>query len=130
MVSTPGVGVGYCEILEAGLRDRGLFFLTTRNRGSRLLLLPRVVRTLVNREGTRGIDQRDVAECLREVTDQPLSLGVVLLRQQPNVVAQAEQPLKHLAPLVSTPHQGIGLRQPERTGEKRSFSWRQSIHAV
>jgi hypothetical protein len=57
------------RIKLSSLRDRSLFFLTTRNRGSLLLLLPRVVRALVHREGTRGIDQRDVAECLREVTD-------------------------------------------------------------
>jgi hypothetical protein len=52
------------------LRDRGFFLLlTARHRGSRLLPLPRVVRALLNREGTRSVDQRDVAECLWEVTD-------------------------------------------------------------
>ena len=48
-----------------GLRDRGLFF-TTRNRGSCLLLLPRVCFAVLEREGTRGVDQRDMAKCLRE----------------------------------------------------------------
>jgi Citrate transporter len=51
-----------------------------------------------------------VSSCLREVTHQALGRGVVLLGQQPNVVAQVEQSLEHLARVVSTPHQGIVLR--------------------
>ena len=39
-------------------------------------------------------------ERLREVTDLPAGHGVVLLRQQADVVAEVEQPLEQLARLV------------------------------
>ena len=42
----------------------------------------------------RGVDQRDVREGLREVADQPARRAVVFLGQQPDVVAQRQQPLE------------------------------------
>src|ERR1700735_1908299 len=40
--------------------------------------------------------QRDVAERLRHVTDQPAVARIILLTEQPNIVTQGEQSLEQL----------------------------------
>jgi len=61
----------------------------------------------------RGADQGQVAERLREVSDQPLQLGVVLLGVEAQVVAQPEQPLEVRLRLVDAADVGVVLGQPE-----------------
>ena len=51
-------------------------------------------------EVVRRVDERDVRERLREVADEALCLGIVLLGQQPDVVSQAKQSLEQLTGIV------------------------------
>ena len=55
------------------------------------------------------VDKRDMGERLREVADQALSAGVVFLREQADVVAQADQPLE----------QALRVRGAVRSGHRR-----------
>ena len=50
----------------------------------------------------RCVDQGDVRQRLREVSQLPLVLGIVFFGQQPNIVAQAQQALEQLACASST----------------------------
>jgi hypothetical protein len=77
-----------------------------------------------------SVDQRHVAERLWKVSDQPAGCGVVLLRQQSDVVAQREQPLEDLPGLVVPTHQGVVVGEPERAGEERALAGGQPVDAV
>src|SRR5437868_791736 len=46
------------------------------------------------REVHRGVHDRDVRKGLREVAEELLGLRIVLLRHEPHVVGQREQPLE------------------------------------
>src|SRR5262245_19128304 len=75
-------------------------------------------RTLMSRlaratQIVRGIDERDVRERLREVSDLSPALDVVLLCQQPDVVADGEQPLEQSAGVVDAAHDRVRIREPE-----------------
>ena len=64
------------------------------------------------------IDQRHMGERLREVADQPPRVDVVLLRQQPDVVAQRQQPVEQaLRPPRRRPV--ITTRRPARSEQAR-----------
>ena len=60
------------------------------------------------------VDERHVAERLREVADAGGRARVVLLGQQPDIVAQRQQPLEQLARLVAAADQREVVGQPER----------------
>ena len=62
----------------------------------------------------RRVDQRQVGERLREVAELAPGHRVVLLGQQPHVVAQTQQPLEQLAGLVA-PARSSPARRPART---------------
>ena len=48
-------------------------------------------------ENQGSLDEREVGECLREVPKLPESDRIVLLRQQPGIIAQVKQTLEELA---------------------------------
>src|SRR5687768_11341858 len=81
----------------------------------------------MRRERERGVDEPDVRERLREVAQHATGDGIVLLRQQPNIVAEREQPLEQLARLGFSPHERVVVGQPEAAGQKRPFTRRQAI---
>src|SRR5262249_42414934 len=68
-----------------------------------------------------GHDQREVGEGLREVADLPAQLGLVLLREQAQVVAEADQALEQRLRLVDPPSEGGGVGEPEAAGEECPF---------
>jgi hypothetical protein len=49
---------------------------------------------LKTREVEGAVDQGDVSEGLRKITNQPGAARIVFLAEQPNVVAQLEQPIE------------------------------------
>ena len=54
-------------------------------------------------------------------------LRVVLLREQPEVVAEREQPLEHLVASSSSPEQDEVVDEPERAEEERALAGRQAV---
>src|SRR4051795_1157903 len=81
-------------------------------------LLPLVGRAAVGRQVAGGVDQGHVAERLGEVAYQAARAGVVLLRQQAEVVAQREQPLESLHSLLVASLQRVVVGEPERAREE------------
>ena len=73
-------------------------------------------------EVVRGVDERDVGEGLREVAEHALVACVVLLREEPLVVAGREHPIESRAGLIEASLPGQALGEPERAGEERSLS--------
>src|ERR1700722_1060438 len=72
--------------------------------------------------------QRDVAERLRHVTDQPAVARIILLTEQPNIVTQGEQPLEQLDCLLVPPAQLERVRQPETASQEGPLRTRQPVH--
>ena len=75
------------------------------------------------------VDQRDVGKRLRKIAELALRPDIVFLGEEPDIVAQADQPLEEL-PCVSFPsshHVGVG--QPKTHRQKRALSRRQTVHA-
>jgi hypothetical protein len=64
------------------------------------------------------IHKGNVGESLREVPDQPLCFGIVLLRQQAHIVGKADHPLEDRSGVVSMTEEHQIIDQPERAGEK------------
>jgi hypothetical protein len=70
----------------------------------------------------RGIDKADVREGLREVSDQSPSGRVVFLGEEPEVVAQVEDPLEEPPRLRSAAEKGEIVGEPERADEEGRLS--------
>ncbi len=64
---------------------------------------------------------------LRVVADETLAGRVVFFRQQADVVAEAQQPLKQLSCVSHSPGQRIRVSQPEGACQKRALGARQSV---
>ena len=84
-------------------------------------------RRLLTRERESGLDEPDVRERLREVADEALSLGVVLLRDEPEVVAEGQQPLVELDRLVAPSLLRENRDEPERAWQEDALARRQSV---
>ena len=72
----------------------------------------------------RCADEREVRERLGEVPELPAGHRVVLLGEEPDVVAEIQQPLEELARLVVLALEGEHLGQPERAREKDALARR------
>ena len=66
-------------------------------------------------------------ERLRKVAELALLDWVVFLRQQPDVVAQREQPLKQFARLLHPPDERVIVCEPKAAGEKGALARTQTI---
>ena len=66
-------------------------------------------------------DEGKMAEGLGRVTQLPLCSGVPLLAQEPDVVAQAQEPLEQGDGLVPSPGTMQGVHEPEGTREEDTF---------
>ena len=62
-----------------------------------------------------------------KLPDQPAGHRVVLLGQQPEIVAQPEEPVEELAGVVVAPEHREAVGQPERTGQKGTFAAGQPV---
>ena len=66
----------------------------------------------------------------REVAGQPTAKGVILLGQQPDVVAQIKQPAEKLAGLGAPAHPAEASGQPERARQVRALAGREALHTA
>src|SRR5437763_1933285 len=74
-----------------------------------------------------GVDQCDVREGLREISDLPTEARVVLLCEKSDIVAQGQQALEQLAGLIDAPLQDVIIGQPKAAGQKGSLSGREAV---
>src|SRR5712691_2602591 len=78
-------------------------------------------------EDDRGVDEREVRECLRKVSELAVRDRVVLLGEQADVVAQVEQSLEQLARLLDVALQREHVREPERARQEHALARRQPV---
>src|SRR5947208_5301160 len=69
----------------------------------------------------RGIDQRDVRQRLPEIAGLATGGRIVLLGQEARIVGDRDHAVKQLLRASEVARQHIGIRQPQRAGEKRAF---------
>ena len=74
------------------------------------------------------VDQRDMGECLRKISELALQHGIVFLGQQANVVAQIEQPHEEIPRLLMAAGQRKVIRQPKCARQEGSLTRRQAIN--
>src|SRR5665811_1478347 len=77
-----------------------------------------------------AVDEGEVAECLRSVTELPVRAEIPFLTQQSDIVAQAQQPLKECDSLVPSSRALECVHEPEGTREEDAFTARQPVVAV
>src|SRR5688572_20456131 len=77
---------------------------------------------------SRCVDQADVREGLGEVPEMTPRGGVVLFREESDVVAKGQQPLENLLGLVVLSLKREDVRQPERAEQKYAFTGRQAVN--
>jgi hypothetical protein len=115
--------------IQTGRRRNGAPWsrLAEPGKGRMVPAYPAAVRTRVQVEVERGLDERHMAERLRRVADLTRIPGVVFLAEQPDVVAQREQPVEELMCLfVAADHvQGVG--QPEAACQERALAAGQAV---
>src|SRR4051812_36079211 len=75
----------------------------------------------------RRADQCEMGERLGEVPELPAGHRVVFLGEEPDVVAEIQEPLEELARLVQLALKGEDLRQPERAGNEDALAGREAI---
>src|SRR5512144_3218354 len=113
--STPRAS-GMSEIFGCGMSVRWAlpgFPGKTATAFMRFSLCHYVRKLLGLRDRPGGVDQADVAECLREVAQQLSGSRVDLLGQQADIVAVGDRAFEDLHRLVDLPGQGEGVGQPE-----------------
>src|SRR6185312_4214432 len=81
-------------------------------------------------EVTSGVDQPDVAECLRGVPELALGHGVVLLAEQAEVVAQGEQPFEQRLRLAGSPDAVQRVSKPERARQENTLRAGQPVDSA
>src|SRR5690606_28262886 len=82
------------------------------------------------RQPERGVDQRDVAECLREVPDLALVHRVPFLGKQAEVVTKGEQPLEEPAGFVNPADHREVVGHPERAGKEGALVAGQTVDTL
>jgi hypothetical protein len=78
-------------------------------------------RSVCPRQIVRGIDQSDVRERLRKVSDLASGSGIIFFCQQSNIVAQAQQPLKHRPSVFIATLQDVIVGKPKAASKKGAF---------
>src|SRR5687768_2184315 len=78
-------------------------------------------------EVSRCVDQSDVREGLRKVSQLAPCGRVVLFRQQPDIIAERQQPLEDFFCLFVLSLKGENVGQPEGAKQKDSLAVRQTI---
>src|SRR5262249_23204390 len=78
-------------------------------------------------DGPGGVDQADMAECLREVADHFAAGHVDLFSQQADVVDRCHRPLKGRRGVVQLASQRLCLCQPEGAEREGSLLARQAV---
>src|SRR5580698_9425302 len=70
------------------------------------------------REVVNGVDQKDMREGLREISQLALAARIVFLREQTNVVAQRQQPIEDLVRLIVAAQHREVIDQPKGARQK------------
>ncbi|OUD96467.1 hypothetical protein CMMCAS03_00465 [Clavibacter michiganensis subsp. michiganensis] len=78
-------------------------------------------------QGVRRPHEREVRQGLRHVARLALPDGVVLLREEPDVVAEGHEPLHERAAVGLAAGTGVLLDEPERAGEERVLAGGQAV---
>src|SRR4029079_9563380 len=81
------------------------------------------------RKRVRGLDDADVRERLREVSDEASTLGVVLLRDEADVVAEREQPIVKRDGLVAATLLVEDGCKPDGAGQEAALAGCQTVDA-
>ena len=76
------------------------------------------------------VDQGDVAEGLREVAHEALGLHIILLRDQTDIVADADQPLDQRTRLLAAVQADEVVGIPERAGQERALVAGQPVRGL
>src|ERR1700676_1676365 len=71
------------------------------------------------RQVERAVDERNVAESLRKIADQPAAARIIFLAQEADIVAHTYQSIKQTARFVPSVLQHIGIDQQKTAGKKR-----------
>ena len=115
------------------IKEKGMAGSAGTNRadpcGGRVVLrAPIFGRPMRLRQISRRVDQPHVRERLRKIADQATRDRVVFLAHQAEIVAQGQQKLEQHACFVMTALERVVVRQPERTGRKRTFTGRHPVY--
>src|ERR1041385_4510886 len=89
---------------------------------------PMVRRPLGAGEVLGGVDERHVGERLREVPHQATGLGVELLREEPHVVPEGEEPPEDRLRVLESPLLNQVVGEPEGAGEEGALPRGKAIH--
>src|SRR5258706_4677479 len=76
-----------------------------------------------------GIDQSNMRESLRKVADEATSQRVVLLRQQPDVIAEPNETLEKSTRLIGAAEHQEAVGQPKTACQEGAFARRQTVLA-
>ena len=95
-----------------------------------IVLLPTEFHLLMRTDEKCAFDQTQMAEALRKVAKQALIGGIVLLRHQPQVVAQSEQPLEQALGVLVPSLQLVVVGQPEAARDERPFAGGQAVDVL
>ena len=105
-----------------------------RSRASPLAVRFRLA-TVVGRSGfdvgaevVSTVDECEMRERLRKVSQLALFSGIVFFRQKADIVAQRKQVLEKRTRFVDPALQDVVVNHPKTTGEKGSFVPHQAIH--
>src|SRR5262249_37711341 len=81
-------------------------------------------RRQVRREVEGRVYEREVSEGLGEIPEHAFRLGVVLLREEPEVVAEVDEPTEQVVRIVVAAEQLVAVTQPEGTGQEHALARR------
>src|SRR5271168_3402523 len=76
----------------------------------------------------RSVDEREMRKGLWEIAKLAAFARIILLRQQPDIVAQAEQTPEQRSRLRMTTLQHKIVRKPEAAREEHALTWWQPVH--
>src|SRR6266545_2670658 len=85
---------------------------------------------MLARQVERGVDELEVRERLREVSEQSLRRRVVLLRDEPELGPHREQPLEQRVRLVVLAEQLEAVDEPERARQEDPLAGGQPVDAL
>src|SRR5208337_3980668 len=78
----------------------------------------------------RSVDQTDITERLRKISEHATGARVVFLGKQTKIIPQRQQSLEKHTRIAETPLQDIIVRQPEAASEECALAGRQTVDPV
>src|SRR5208337_4700918 len=82
------------------------------------------------RELDRSVDQTDMTERLRKISEHATGTRVVFLSEQTEIIPQRQQSLEKHTRIAETPLQDVIVRQPEAASEECALAGRQTVDPV